>query len=64
MEQDTTTAIDPVCGMTVERSAAQAKDLVSHQGDTAYYFCGRGCKLDFEEQPARYLDPAYVPSME
>lgn len=63
MDQDTTTAIDPVCGMTVERSAATAKDLVSRQGDMTYFFCGRGCKLDFEEDPARYLDPNHVPSM-
>jgi YHS domain-containing protein len=33
-----------------------------HEG-TTYYFCGRGCKLDFGEDPGRYLDATYVPSM-
>ena len=27
------------------------------------FFCGRGCKLDFDEDPERYLDPGYVPRM-
>jgi YHS domain-containing protein len=64
MEQSTTTATDPVCGMTVERSVAENKGLVSTRGDTTYYFCGKGCKLDFDEKPERYLDPSYSPSME
>jgi YHS domain-containing protein len=56
-------AIDPVCGMTVDVEVATGKGLhVSHAG-TDYYFCGRGCKLDFEEDPARILDPGYSPSM-
>jgi YHS domain-containing protein len=28
-----------------------------------YYFCGKGCMLDFKENPGRFLDPSYVPSM-
>lgn len=56
-------AIDPVCGMTVEPESARAKGLhLQHRG-ADYFFCGRGCKLDFEEDPDRYLDPRYVPSM-
>jgi YHS domain-containing protein len=56
-------AMDPVCGMTVEPEAARAKGLhSSHQGRD-YYFCGKGCKLDFDEDPERYLDHEYVPSM-
>ncbi len=54
---------DPVCGMTVERESARARDLHSRHADTDYYFCGKGCKLDFDEDPERYLDPDYVPSM-
>ncbi len=63
MQLPMTTSVDPVCGMTVERSAAEAAGLISQQGETTYYFCGRGCKLEFEEDPQRYLDPNYVPSM-
>lgn len=58
-----TQATDPVCGMTVEPDAARAKGLHSvHQGRD-FFFCGKGCKLEFDEDPERYLDPAYVPSM-
>jgi YHS domain-containing protein len=60
---DSNNAVDPVCGMTVEREAARAKGLTSTYDGIDYYFCGKGCKLDFDEDPARYLDPAYVPSM-
>jgi P-type Cu+ transporter len=54
---------DPVCGMTVDPEGARAKGLVSEYQGTTYYFCGKGCKLDFEEGPERYFDPSYVPSM-
>jgi Cu+-exporting ATPase len=57
------TAIDPVCGMTVDTASARGRDLnVEHLGAT-YYFCGKGCKLEFGDDPEKYLDPAYVPSM-
>lgn len=56
-------AIDPVCGMTVDPEAARAKGLfINHEG-TDYFFCGKGCKLEFGDDPARFLDSAYVPSM-
>jgi YHS domain-containing protein len=58
-----TAAIDPVCGMTVDPEAAREKGLHSRYRDVDYFFCGRGCKLDFEDDPERYLDPSYVPSM-
>ena len=54
------TAKDPVCGMDVQIEGAQHTS--EYQG-THYYFCGRGCKLDFDEDPERYLDPDYQPSM-
>ena len=50
--------IDPVCGMTVD--PARAAGHVDFKG-TTYYFCGKGCKLDFDEDPDTYLDPAYTP---
>lgn len=51
--------IDPVCGMEVETETAQ--HMTEHDGKT-YFFCARGCKLDFEEEPDRYLRPGYQPS--
>ena len=56
-------AIDPVCGMTVEPQAARAKGLHSSYQGRDYYFCGKGCLLEFNDDPDRYLDPSYVPSM-
>lgn len=56
-------ATDPVCGMAVEPDAARAKGLHSAYQGNDYYFCGKGCKLEFDEDPGRYIDPAYVPSM-
>jgi P-type Cu+ transporter len=59
----TTTAVDPVCGMQVNPEIATAQGLGSeHEGQT-YFFCGKGCKLDFDEDPPRFLRPDYVPSM-
>jgi YHS domain-containing protein len=56
-------AIDPVCGMTVEPATAREKGLHSSYKGADYFFCGKGCKLEFDEDPERYLDPSYVPSM-
>lgn len=53
-------ALDPVCGMEVE--IATARHTTEYHGE-AYYFCGKGCKLDFEDDPEKYFDPDYVPSM-
>ena len=49
---------DPVCGMEVDTERAQFS--FEHDGQT-YYFCSRGCMLDFQEDPARYLAPDYEP---
>ena len=46
------TAVDPVCGMTVDRAGAAATR--EHDGST-YYFCMEGCAIEFEADPERYL---------
>ena len=46
--------------MTVSPATAAAH--VEH-GGTTYYFCGKGCKLEFGDDPDRFLDPSYTPSM-
>jgi Cu+-exporting ATPase len=48
-------AIDPVCGMTVE--IAGAKHTHEHEGKT-WYFCNPRCKTRFADEPLRYIDPA------
>ena len=46
------TALDPVCGMTVE--IAGARHVAEHAGQT-YYFCCAGCRTRFLAEPARYV---------
>jgi Cu+-exporting ATPase len=45
----TETVHDPVCHMDIDPNAAAGTS--EHEG-TTYYFCSRGCKLDFDENPA------------
>jgi Cu+-exporting ATPase len=56
-------ASDPVCGMEVNREVASAQALTSDYNGETYFFCGKGCKLDFGEDPAKFFDPSYQPSM-
>ena len=56
-------AIDPVCGMRVEPKRAIEEGLHRQHMGVDYYFCGKGCYLDFGDDPERYLDPSYMPSM-
>jgi Cu+-exporting ATPase len=44
--------IDPVCGMEVDPNAAEWKH--GFDGRT-YYFCSKGCRDDFAEDPTAYL---------
>jgi YHS domain-containing protein len=59
----TTMATDPVCGMEVNPEVAAAQGLVSEYEGRTYHFCGRGCKLDFDEEPGRFFEPGYEPHM-
>ena len=54
---------DPVCGMTVEIESARAKGLATVHDGVEYVFCGKGCYLEFGDDPETFLDPAFVPSM-
>jgi YHS domain-containing protein len=56
-------AKDPVCGMDVNPEIATAQGLSSDHDGQTYYFCGKGCKLDFDEDPGKFFAPDYVPSM-
>jgi Cu+-exporting ATPase len=46
------TAVDPICGMTVEMATAQ--HTYEYNGQT-YYFCCAGCQSTFAEEPEKYL---------
>jgi YHS domain-containing protein/uncharacterized membrane protein YraQ (UPF0718 family) len=47
-----TSAIDPVCGMTVDTERAEYRSF--RKGDT-YYFCSAGCKESFDSDPGKYI---------
>lgn len=52
------TAIDPVCGMTVD---VDSSTLRTTRDGKHYYFCHAGCQTKFETDPERYLEPQPVP---
>ncbi len=52
--QAAVTAIDPVCGMSVNRQTA--KHRFAYQGQD-YFFCSGRCRERFEAEPEKYLKP-------
>ncbi len=46
---------DPVCGMTVNPHTAKYR--ADYEG-RIYFFCRAGCKVKFQTDPKRYLEPA------
>jgi len=51
---------DPVCGMQVDDTTAL---LYLEYAGTTYWFCGKGCLLEFKDDPEKYLAADHVPSM-
>jgi YHS domain-containing protein len=49
--------------MTVDPATARAAGLVAEHNGQTYYFCGKGCFLEFRDNPEAILDPGYKPSM-
>ena len=52
---------DPVCGMEVDTRPRPTVKL-EHDG-TTYWFCGKGCLLEFQRRPGEVPRPDYKPSM-
>ena len=50
--------MDPVCGMQVDTENAQ---WTTERAGETYYFCSKGCMLEFRDDPDKYLDPGYTP---
>jgi len=46
-----TMAIDPVCGMSVERE----KTFRAEWKGQTYYFCARGCRDEFVNNPKKFI---------
>ncbi len=47
-----TMATDPVCGMAIEREKAAATEWKGQ----VFYFCSKGCRNEFLEEPQRFLN--------
>jgi putative ABC transport system ATP-binding protein len=45
-------ALDPVCGMSVDRESAPAQTTYDGQ---LFFFCADGCRRDFLADPARFI---------
>jgi hypothetical protein len=47
---------------TMRTRATHGMPTEEHDSVT-YFFCGKGCLLDFRDDPDKSPDPAYSPSM-
>ena len=54
---------DPVCGMHPDPDAARDLGLAWTYEEREYVFCGKGCLLEFKDDPQRFLGADYSPSM-
>jgi putative ABC transport system ATP-binding protein len=45
-------ALDPVCGMSVDKESAPAQAAVNGR---TYYFCANGCRDEFLASPERFV---------
>ncbi len=45
-------AKDPVCGMEVDEKSSKYTSV--YDGEK-YYFCNKHCKMQFDEDPSKYL---------
>ncbi|MFT6897938.1 MAG: xanthine dehydrogenase accessory factor [Paraglaciecola sp.] len=52
--QTDTTAIDPICGMTVDIKGSEYHSVYQSKN---YYFCCAGCLHKFEHEPQKYVNP-------
>ncbi len=55
----TPTAVDPVCGMTVDPAAARGGAHTHHAAE--YFFCSDKCRQKFIAAPEKYLAPVGAP---
>ncbi len=54
---------DPVCGMRPDPQSARERGLVTTYDGVEYVFCGKGCLLEFKDDPERFLGADYRPTM-
>jgi YHS domain-containing protein len=49
--------------MRVDPETARARGLTLVHDDREYVFCGKGCLLEFKDNPEVFLEPDYLPTM-
>ena len=50
--QSTTTYLDPICGMQVDKAHAAGHSVYNGED---YYFCSAGCKAKFDRNPGEFV---------
>lgn len=60
MEDPVAIETDPVCGMAVDSATSELS--LEYDGKT-WWFCGKGCLLEFRDDPDRFLAADYEPQM-
>jgi Cu+-exporting ATPase len=53
---DVMKVVDPVCKMTIDSEKAAATS--QYKGQTIY-FCAKGCKAKFDQEPEKYFERAH-----
>jgi len=61
---DALTAVVDVASLSIADQAGRHRGAAepSATGSERFYFCGRGCLLDFQDEPDRFLDAGFQPS--
>jgi YHS domain-containing protein len=49
--------------MKVDPEAARARGLTLTHDGREYVFCGKGCLLEFRDDPERFLAEGHLPTM-
>lgn len=51
---------DPVCATSVDAEDLATHDMRARHEGVEYAFCSRACLSAFRDDPAWFLDPAYI----
>jgi hypothetical protein len=48
---------------SIDPDAARARGLTLTHDGREYVFCGKGCLLEFRDDPSTFVDPTHLPTM-
>lgn len=64
VREDALTTVAAIPGLAIAAQPGRRVGVPDSSvvGGERFWFCGRGCLLDFQDEPARFLDAGYQPS--